>query len=239
MFRVALPAGQYGGRFAGIFVSGLDIVPDDRLTQAFPSSSEQGPVKVKTVEGLMQTSRRAFLAGTGALVATATLVRRAEASLSRGLKLGELVAQSAHTVVATALDAHSEWVLIGGKRRIVTDTRIRIEETLAGKRPAESEMEVRVLGGIVDDLGERVDGQAELVLGEPAVAFLMPISPVLAYVTGAAQGHYRLLADTQKLLRLRPSPHLPLLLRPEESAAAVLTGTTLDQARVLVRGAFK
>ena len=41
MFRVALPAGQYGGRFAGIFVSGLDIVPDDRLTQAFPSSSEQ------------------------------------------------------------------------------------------------------------------------------------------------------------------------------------------------------
>ena len=176
---------------------------------------------MKTVEGLMQTSRRAFLAGTGALVATATLVRRAEASLSRGLKLGELVAQSAHTVVATALDAHSEWVLIGGKR------------------PAESEMEVRVLGGIVGDLGERVDGQAELVLGEPAVAFLMPISPVLAYVTGAAQGHYRLLADTQKLLRLRPSPHLPLLLRPEESAAAVLTGTTLDQARVLVRGAFK
>ena len=187
----------------------------------------------------MQTSRRAFLTATGVLVATTALERQARASLSRGLKLTELVAQSAHTVVATALDAHSDWVLIGGKRRIVTDTRIRIEETLAGKPPAQNEMEVRVLGGIVGDLGERVDGQAELVLGEPAVAFLMPISPVLAYVTGAAQGHYRLLADAQKLLRLRASPHLPLLLRPEESAAAVLAGTTLDQARVLVRGALK
>ncbi len=187
----------------------------------------------------MQRSRRAFLAATGVVVATAAFERKARASLSRGLTLAELVAQSAHTVVATALDARSDWALIGGKRRIVTDTRIRIEETLAGKPPAPSEMEVRVLGGIVGALGERVDGQAELVLGEPAVAFLMPISPVLAYVTGAAQGHYRLLADAQKLLRLRPSPHLPLLLRPEESAAAALTGTTLDQARVLVRGAVK
>jgi hypothetical protein len=29
------------------------------------------------------------------------------------------------------------------------------------------------------------------------------------------------------------------LLRPEESAAAVLAGTTLEQARALVRGAVK
>jgi hypothetical protein len=187
----------------------------------------------------MLTSRRAFLTATGALAVTAALERSANASLSRGLTLTELVARSAHTVVATALDAHSDWVLIGGRRRIVTDTRVRIEETLAGKSPTESEIEVRVLGGIVGDIGERVEGQAELVLGEPAVAFLMPISPVLAYVTGAAQGHYRLLADAQKLLRLRPSPHLPLLLRPEESAAALLGGTTLDEARRLVRGAVR
>lgn len=194
---------------------------------------------MNTVEDLMLTSRRVFLTAAGALVASAAFEREARASLSRGLSLAELVQRSAHTVVATALDAHSDWVLIGGKRRIVTDTRVRIEETLAGATPAQSELQVRVLGGIVGDIGERVDGQAELVLGEPAVAFLMPISPVLAYVTGAAQGHYRLLADSQKLLRLRPSPHLPLLLRPDESAAAQLSGATLDQARTLVRGASK
>jgi hypothetical protein len=191
------------------------------------------------VEDLMLTSRRVFLAAAGALVASAAFEREARASLSRGLSLAELVQRSAHTVVATALDAHSDWVLIGGKRRIVTDTRVRIEEALAGATPAQNELQVRVLGGIVGDIGERVDGQAELVLGEPAVAFLMPISPVLAYVTGAAQGHYRLLADSQKLLRLRPSPHLPLLLRPDESAAAQLSGATLDEARTLVRGASK
>lgn len=220
-------------------MSQSNIVPDGRLLQAFPFGSKWLCAKMKPVEGPIVTSRRVFLTATGAIVATAAFERTANASLSRGLSLAELVGRSAHTVVATALDARSDWALIGGRRRIVTDTRVRIEETLAGKAPAESEIEVRVLGGIVGDIGERVDGQAELVLGEPAVAFLMPISPVLAYVTGAAQGHYRLLADSQKQMRLRPSPHLPTLLRPEESAAALLSGTTLAEARTLVRGAVR
>jgi hypothetical protein len=153
--------------------------------------------------------------------------------------LAELVGRSEHIVRATALEARSDWTLIGGRRRIVTDTRIRVEETLGGRPTAESEIEVRVLGGIVGDIGERVDGQAELVLGEPSVLFLMPITPLVAYVTGAAQGHYRLLSDAQKSLRLRPSPHLPQLVRPEESAAAVLSGATLEEARALIRGAAK
>jgi hypothetical protein len=185
------------------------------------------------------TTRRGFLSFAGALVGSAALERTAHASLSRGLTLAELVGRSEHTVVATALDSHSDWVLIGGKRRIVTDTRIRVEDSLAGRPTAASELEVRVLGGIVGDIGERVEGQAELVLDEPAVLFLMPISPLLAYVTGAAQGHYRLLPDERQDLRLRPSPHLPTLMRPDESAALALSGRTLDEARSLIHGAVK
>ncbi len=187
----------------------------------------------------MLTTRRGFLQVTGALLGTAALENEAQAMLSRGLTLAELVGRSEHTIVATALAAHSDWVTIGGRRRIVTDTRIRVEDLLAGRATAQSEIEVRVLGGIVGDMGERVEGQAELVLGEPGVLFLMPISPVLAYVTGAAQGHYRLLPDERSLLRLRTSPHFPKLLAPERSAALALAGATLDDARGLIRGAAR
>lgn len=185
------------------------------------------------------TNRRGFLRATGALLGAAAVESKAHAMLSRGLSLPELVGRSEHTVIATALDAHSSFALIGGRKRIVTDTRVRVEDLLAGRATAEREIEVRVLGGIVGDIGERVDGQAELVLGEPAVVFLMPISPLLAYVTGAAEGHYRLLPDARQSLHLRPSPHLPTLLRPAESAVAVLAGASLDQARALIRGVAK
>jgi hypothetical protein len=67
----------------------------------------------------------------------------------------------------------------------------------------------------------------------------MPTAPLLAYVTGAAQGHYRVLPDERSFLRLRPSPHFPTLVGGEPSAAAVLAGATLDDARALIRGAAK
>ena len=100
------------------------------------------------------------MSGVGALVGTAAWEQSADASLVRGLTLAELVAASAHAVVGTALDTHSNWAELGGRRLIVTDTRVRIEETLARQAPLESEVIVRVLGGIVGKLGERVDGQA-------------------------------------------------------------------------------
>jgi hypothetical protein len=181
-------------------------------------------------------SRREFLGASGVLLASLFTARAAQASLVRGLTLPELVKASTHVVVGTPLEAHSEWADVGG-RKIVTDTRIRVEDTLALAAPGESELVVRVLGGIVGKLGERVDGQPALELGQPCTLFLTPVSPLLAWVTGAAQGHYPLLADAQKIMRLRASPHLPTLLTPERSAVAKLTGTTLAQARELLRAA--
>jgi len=185
----------------------------------------------------MWLGRRRFLSAVGALVSSTLVERIAGASLARGLTLAELLRASAHAVVATPLDAHSEWAVLGGQRRIVTDIRVRIEDTLALSAPAQTELLVRVLGGIIGTLGERVDGQATLVAGKPSTLFLTPVSPVLSYVTGAAQGHYPLLPDASGVLRLRPSPHLPTLLRKTEAAVTALSGRTLAETRELLGAA--
>jgi hypothetical protein len=163
--------------------------------------------------------------------------RRAFASLARALSLEELLAHSEHVVIATPLDAQADWVVIGGKRRIVTDIRVRVEETLARRAPAQSELFVRVLGGTVGNVGQLVEGEVRLAPGEACVLLLSAASPTLTFVTGRTQGHYPLLADAQKLLRLRPSPTLPELEHPEQSAVRKLSGHTVAEARELMRKA--
>jgi hypothetical protein len=185
----------------------------------------------------MVTSRRFFLGGVGAYLGCALSERVAFASLTRELALSDLLAHSDHAVVATPLDAAAAWAVLGGKRRIVTDVRVRVEETLALRAPSQSEVLVRVLGGIVDGVGQLVEGEVRMAFGEPCALFLLSASPTLTYVTGRTQGHYPLRPDAQKLLRLTPSPTLPELQHPENSAVHLLSGRTLAEARELLRGA--
>jgi hypothetical protein len=159
------------------------------------------------------------------------------ASLARELSLEELLARSEHALVATPLDAQSDWVVLGDKRRIVTNIRVRVEETLARRAPAESELFVRVLGGTVGHVGQLVEGEVRLTPGEPCALLLTAVSPTLTVVTGRTQGHYPLVPDAQKLLRLHPSPTLPELEHPERSAVRTLSGRTLAEARELMRKA--
>jgi hypothetical protein len=185
----------------------------------------------------MVTSRRQLLGALGAFVGAVLAERRAFASLARELSLEVLLFNSEHVVVATPLDSSSDWAELGGQRRIVTDVRVRVEDTLALKPPAQSELIVRLLGGVVGKLGQRVAGEVRLVQGEPCTLFLTAASPTLTYVTGRAQGHYPLRPDAQKLLRLQPSPSLPELLHPEKSAVTTLSGKSLAEARELMRAA--
>jgi hypothetical protein len=173
----------------------------------------------------------------GACLACALGERTAFASLARELSLEELLAHSDHALTATPLDAHADWVVIGGKRRIVTDVRVRVDETLARREPEQSELFVRVLGGSVGELGQLVEGEVRLAQGEPCVLLLTAVSPTLTYVTGRTQGHYPLLPDPQRLLRLHPSPTLPELEHPEKSAVRMLSGHTVAEARELMHQA--
>jgi hypothetical protein len=180
-------------------------------------------------------SRRWFLGAAAGVVCSFARERLAEASLARGLSLRELARASRYALVVTPLESVSQWETFGGRRLIITDTRAQVEDALTREAPEQGELWIRVLGGVVGGRGQRVAGQAELVLGKPSALFLSPATPILAYVTGAAQGHYPLVPDARAALRLRPSRQLPELLEPERAASAVLAGTTVAEARDLVR----
>jgi hypothetical protein len=181
-------------------------------------------------------SRRALL-GSGAAAALGVFSpTRAGASLARGLSLEELVRAAARGVVGVPLASECRYADFGGQRAIVTDTRVGVDEHFFARVPESSELILRTLGGIVGDLGERVDGQAVLRLGEPCVIFSSLSRENVEFVTGMAQGHYPLRADARGVLRLRPSHNLPRLLRPERAAAFRLSGRDLSSVRALVRG---
>src|SRR4051812_46114790 len=120
-------------------------------------------------------------------------VSTAHASSFVELTLGELVAASTVVVRATPLDASSVWEdSEGGRgRRIVTYTRVHVEEILDG-RAEPSELWVRTLGGQVGDIGQHVDGEAVLVPAQQGVLFLRGRVDGTHSVVGMGQGHFPL-----------------------------------------------
>ncbi len=178
--------------------------------------------------------RRGFVrvATVGAL--GAIISRPALASLARAVPVDELVGRSQHVMVGEPLDAWSVWERIGQRKHIVTYTRVRALELLAGADPKEDELLVRTLGGRVGELGELVHGEAKLTLGARGVLFVMPARGVLG-VTAMAQGHYPLLRDVAGAERLRRSPEAAELLNEEGSAVQRLVGLKITEARALLR----
>jgi len=174
----------------------------------------------------------------GAIAGIAFAARHAEATIMRGLTLEALVQKSDAVVIATALEAASRYVTLGGSRRIVTDTRLRIEEHVAHGAPPR-EVVVRVLGGRIGHAAELVEGQAELTPGVPSVLFLRAAGAELHWVNGMAQGHYPLQNAENGARFLVPSPRLPELLARAGSAVERLSGCELAEARALISGAAR
>jgi hypothetical protein len=182
----------------------------------------------------MLTRRRALIsAGLGALLVV--FPERARASVALALKLEQLVRQSERVVVATPLLAESRWETVGRARRIVTYTRIRVDETVLGDG-SDAELSIRTLGGKVGKIGQIVHGEAVLLLGEPMVLFVGRAPDGVTAVAGMSQGHFPVRADAKGTRRLAPSPRLFELVG-DDSAVGRLTGRTLAEARELVRKA--
>ncbi len=180
-----------------------------------------------------QVSRRGLIVGLASGAVASTFSVTASATIVRALSLSALVQGSRRIVVVTALASESHFEELGRRRRIVTDTRVRVEEGLAKADGVDRELLVRTLGGAIGDLGERVHGQAQLVLDEPCVAFLLQGPDGLHYVNGMAQGHYPLRgAGTRKLGR---SADLPEILDFNNSAVKALVGSELGSAGARIR----
>ncbi len=184
----------------------------------------------------MVVHRRTFLALVGASSAVLAGAEPAYATVARAIAMSALVKQSRSVVLATPLSARSEWTHIGGSRRIVTITRVRVDEHIARNAPDSSEVLVRTLGGRVGNLGQVVHGEAELRSDRTCMLFLHDADDGLSTVTAMAQGHYPLLVDAGKRT-LQRSPGLAKLLMTPDAAVERLSGLGLEAAAKLVREA--
>lgn len=185
-------------------------------------------------------NRRSLLraVGAGALISVG-IAEEAQATLVRGLTLEELSAESGRILVGRALDSSCQWVTIGGRRRIVTDTRVRVEDVLAKDAPADSEILVRTLGGTIGDVGALVHGEADLLLDESCVVFLRTLPEGVHRVTGMAQGHYPLAPDAGRVPRLKRSPRSSEIVGGDRAAIRRLVGLDIDTAKRSIREALK
>jgi hypothetical protein len=136
---------------------------------------------------------------------------------------------STSAAVVTAIESRSVWE--GG--RIYTYTHVRVDRTVAGNLPTGGDAWVRTMGGVVDRIGQLVEGEAVLVGGRPSLLFLHP-GPIGALeVTARGQGQLAIVADDPKLpARVRCNQAAGLLMSPRIAASAatapVLAAHVLD-----------
>lgn len=178
--------------------------------------------------------RRSVLGLLGGSAATALLPKSAQATLVIGLTLKQLVDRSAHIVVVSALDSRSFYTDIGGRRFIVTETRVQVRDVLGRRSPSGPVLSVRTLGGKVGGMGELVLGQASFSVSTPDVAFLKLGADGAHWFVGMAQGHYPLEGENSDQ-SLRHSPNLPEIRELSTSAVRALSGQRLSAARGLIR----
>jgi hypothetical protein len=158
----------------------------------------------------------------------------AHASVARALTLRELSRGSQRIVRGVPQDRYAQWETHGGRKRIVTYTRVLVSEDL-GRTDRESEVLVMTWGGRVDGLAQLVHGEAALRTQEDCVLFLGKAQNGVRRVTAMAQGHYPIERAGAEL-RLRKSPQLDALVDAQDSAVERLHERSLGDATRMIRG---
>jgi hypothetical protein len=126
--------------------------------------------------------------GAGALLAVA-LAADARASVSLAVTWEGLLHESSAVAVVTALESRGVWE--GG--RIYTYTRVHVDRAVEGDLGAGQETWVRTMGGVVGDIGQRVEGEATFDIGTPSLVFARPGPAGVYVVTARGQGQFPLL----------------------------------------------
>ena len=148
------------------------------------------------------------------------------------MSVKELTEASRAVLLGEAVEAYSQWQTVGERKRIVTFTRVLVNEGVLGN--PQSELMVQTLGGRVGKIGQIVHGEAVLRLNESSLLFVQDSDEGVTRVTAMAQGHYRLLADAQGIARLKLSPRLGTLLPSQTAAVDRLRDKTFPEARDIV-----
>jgi hypothetical protein len=127
------------------------------------------------------------------LLATLLLIP-ARASVSIAVTWDGLLRESTLAVLGTAGESHGVWE----NGRIYTYTRVRFDRGVAGAAASGSDGWVRTMGGVVDQIGQLVEGEATFAPGRSSLLFLHP-GPAGTYeVTARAQGQFPVQNDDPK-----------------------------------------
>lgn len=152
-------------------------------------------------------------------LASATLSaapRAAEASVSIAVRFDALVADADLIAEAEPLEHRSVWE----NGRIYTYTRLAIREAVAGAD--EREVWVRTMGGVVDKVGQLVDGEPVFAQGARTLVFLHRLRDVQQptwVVSARAQGQYSIVRDLDpKTPVLERSSRVGTLVAPRVAA---------------------
>lgn len=170
----------------------------------------------------------------------ATRAPEARASTSVAVSLTELASAAQTVDVVVPLDATSAW----DNGRIWTVWRLRVEDHVAGAAPSSPELLVRTAGGVVDHVGQYVEGEASFTRGARTLVFLgAPREDGAARVVARAQGEYRFdgarLARMPDVGNLVPRAIAPPLRVDASPAVAALHGATLTEARAAIVRAWE
>lgn len=182
--------------------------------------------------------RRRFIAACLGGASTLIAAGSARASMARAISLEALTLSSRHVVVGTPVDAESRWEVIGGRKRIVTYSRVLVSELVAGADPGQAELMLRSLGGRVGEVGQIVHGEADLAIDQAVVLFVGQADASPLFVQAMSQGEYPLV-ERKGVRHLRVSR---TLLETDEQAGTATTrlrDQSLDRARSLIREATR
>ncbi len=185
--------------------------------------------------GMIALPRRAALLGLAAGTLSIGLPSVASASVARALTLRELSRGSSRIVRGVPQDYYSQWEVTGGRKRIVTYTRVLVTEDL-GRTEREKEVLVRTWGGRLEGIAQLVHGEAALGTEEDCVLFLGKAVAGARRVTAMAQGHYLVEREGKTDFRLLRSPQLDTLVDAQDAAVDKLHHRTLGEATRLIRG---
>lgn len=171
---------------------------------------------------------RSSLSGLSILVALWLFGSVAHATIAEALSMAQLVEEADHAalVEVVALDPGYDEL-----DRIVTDVTVRVIEPLVGSSRAGDLLVVRRLGGVVGDVGLRIEGEATFVLGERVVLFVEEISGFLRPV-GMSQGVLPVQRDAHDGEVVLPGGAGLSLVRPGDPALTPARGA-LARARAI------
>ena len=174
------------------------------------------------------------------------LLSNAEASVSISVAFDSLVQDSVSAGVMTPVEQYTALE----KGRIYTYTRVKVDNAIAGDLGTGAEAWVVTVGGVIGNVGQTVDGEAVLHVGEPTMLFIRPDPnfPGLYMVTSRGQGQYAVANDSVKKTKVLvlgnghgavlPPPTTASSKAPRVLARDAIVGHPLDETIRTVAAAW-